>query len=97
MFLTIEDETGAINLVIFPDLYAANRRTVLTGRALLVEGQLEKAGKPGGEVIHVICRSMTDITDQLSVLTDSLDLSLKVKNASETGSVRGIPMPRSFH
>ncbi len=97
MFLTVEDEAGAINLVIFPDLYAANRRTVLTGRALLVEGQLEKADKPGAEIIHVICRSLTDITGQLSVLTEAVDMDLKPRNLAEFGGGKLVPMPRSFH
>ncbi len=98
MFITVEDETGAINLVIFPDVYDANRRTILTGRALAVEGQLEKAGKPGNEVIHVIVRTLTDITGQLSLLTEQIAYAPKPRNASETGSARplAIPHPRSF-
>ena len=102
MFITIEDETGAINLVIFPDVYEANRRAILTGRALAIEGILEKAGKPGNEVIHVIVRRITDITDQLSILTQQVAFAPKPRNTSETGSARPegarmIPMPRSFH
>ena len=101
MFITIEDEAGAINLVIFPDVYEANRRAILTGRALAVEGQLEKAGKPGNEVIHVIVRNMTDITGHLSLLTEQVAFAPKPRNTSETGSARPegarmIPMPRSF-
>jgi error-prone DNA polymerase len=96
MFITIEDETGVINLVVFPDVYEANRRAILTGRALSVVGQLEKAGQPGNEVIHVIVRRMTDITGQLSILTEQITFAPKPRNTSETGSARMIPVPRSF-
>ncbi len=101
MFITIEDETGAINLVIFPDMYEANRRAVLTGRALLVDGMLEKVGSGEHQVIHVIVKKLTDITDQLSILTEQVEYVPKPRNTSETGSARPegarmIPMPRSF-
>ena len=96
MFITIEDETGVINLVIFPDVYEANRRAILTGRALSVVGQLEKAGQPGNEVIHVIVRRLIDITGQLGLLTEQVEFAPKPRNTSETGSARMIPMPRSF-
>jgi error-prone DNA polymerase len=41
VFLTLEDETGISNIIIRPDLYAANRLTVVESSFLLVEGILQ--------------------------------------------------------
>ena len=41
VFLTLEDETGISNIIIRPDLYAAERRTVVESSFLLVEGVLQ--------------------------------------------------------
>ena len=91
MFITIEDQTGLMNLVIFPTIYEQVRRAILTGRALLASGTVEKAGQPGNEVIHVIARNVTDITDQLTLLTDQVAYAPKPRNTSETGSARPLP------
>jgi len=41
VFLTLEDETGISNIIIRPDLYAADRLTVVESSFLLVEGILQ--------------------------------------------------------
>ena len=46
-FITIEDETGVANLVVWADLYERQRRTVLTANMLAVEGRVQREG-PGG-------------------------------------------------
>ncbi|HEV2740406.1 MAG TPA: OB-fold nucleic acid binding domain-containing protein [Candidatus Elarobacter sp.] len=40
--LTIEDETGLVNVIVRPDVYERNRRTILTSQCLIVEGVLQK-------------------------------------------------------
>jgi error-prone DNA polymerase len=40
-FLTLEDETGISNIIIRPDLYAADRLVVVESSFLLVEGILQ--------------------------------------------------------
>ena len=50
LFITMEDETGFINVVVMPDMYKRHRRTVVHNQALIVKGVLEK--KDG--VINVI-------------------------------------------
>jgi len=63
-FLTLEDETGPANIVIWGDLFAANRRTVMSAGFLLVHGKLQKAG----EVIHVVAQRFEDLSGALSEL-----------------------------
>jgi error-prone DNA polymerase len=42
VFLTIEDETGIVNVIVRPDVYERNRRTIRTSQCLIVEGVLQK-------------------------------------------------------
>jgi hypothetical protein len=63
-FITLEDETGVANLVIWPGLFEQKRRVVLGARMLGVEGQVQREG----EVVHVVARRLHD----LSGLLDSL-------------------------
>ncbi len=49
-FITIEDETGTANLVVFRQLFDKYRKEILQSTLLMVEGKLQKEG----EVIHVI-------------------------------------------
>jgi error-prone DNA polymerase len=49
-FITIEDETGTANLVVFKHLFDKYRKEILTSTLLMVEGKLQREG----EVIHVI-------------------------------------------
>ena len=44
LFITLEDETGLINLIIRPDLYAREQRTLYGAAALMVEGRLQREG-----------------------------------------------------
>jgi len=52
LFITIEDETGFANLVVWQDLFDRYRREILQSKLLLVEGQLQIEG----EVIHVVVK-----------------------------------------
>ncbi|TRD09975.1 DNA polymerase III subunit alpha [Erythrobacter insulae] len=67
-FITLEDETGVINLVIWPDLKEKQRRVVMGARLMEVRGRVEY----DDEVIHVIAQNMTDATDQLYRLSDDM-------------------------
>jgi len=64
MFITIEDETGVANLVIWPDLYEKQRRLILTSSMLGVEGRLQREG----EVVHVIAIRLHDLSGELAGL-----------------------------
>ena len=50
IFLTLEDETGIVNVVVWPKVFEKNRRTVMTAQFLEVRGRIEREGL----VIHVI-------------------------------------------
>jgi len=61
VFVTLEDETGSANAVVWADVFAANRRTVMASRFLVVHGRLQRAG----EVIHVVAERFTDLSGRL--------------------------------
>ena len=64
-FITIEDETGFANLVVFQNLFEKYRKEVLNARLLMVEGKLQKEG----EVTHVIVRRCFDLSSLLRKLS----------------------------
>lgn len=68
-FITIEDETGYANLVVFPNLFEKFRKEILQSRLLMVEGKLQREG----QVIHVIVRSCYDLSKLLRHLTATQD------------------------
>ena len=65
-FITLEDETGVANLVIWPDVMERFRRTVMTARLLEVRGRVEY----DDEVIHVIAHDLVDGSARLAQLSD---------------------------
>jgi error-prone DNA polymerase len=63
-FITIEDETGIANLVVWADLYERQRRTVLTANMLAVEGRVQREGL----VVHIVADRLIDLTDRLAAI-----------------------------
>ncbi|SMP25909.1 OB-fold nucleic acid binding domain-containing protein [Shimia sagamensis] len=64
IFLTLEDETGVINIIVWRSLYEHFRRAVIAGRLLRVTGRIQRENN----VTHVIAERIED----LSPLLDSL-------------------------
>ena len=64
IFLTLEDETGIINIVVWPKVFARNRRTIMTAQFLEVRGKIEREGL----VIHVVANELIDRSEQLRAL-----------------------------
>jgi error-prone DNA polymerase len=64
IFATLEDETGVANIIVWPDVFARYRKTVLAARLLGVEGPLQREGL----VTHVIARRLFDLTPRLAAL-----------------------------
>lgn len=60
MFITIEDDTGVANLVIWPSLYEAQRRIGLSSSLLVVDGKVQREG----EVVHIVATRLHDGTGE---------------------------------
>jgi len=104
-FITLEDETGVVNLVVWPDLKEKQRKVVMGARLMEVRGRVEY----DDEVIHVIAAHLTDATHQLHALSDDL-LDAPLARADEVNrpmpergpgghprDARIIPKSRDFH
>jgi len=64
IFVTLEDETGQANIVVYADLSERQRRELLGARLLGVYGQLQREG----EVVHVLAKRLVDLTPWLGAL-----------------------------
>jgi error-prone DNA polymerase len=96
-FITVEDETGVANIVVWPDMMEKHRRTVMGARLLEVRGRVEY----DDEVIHVIAAHLTDASHELDRLSHDLPPG---PGSGSRGSSRGhprnariIPKSRDFH
>jgi DNA-directed RNA polymerase len=58
IFVTLEDETGTANIVVWAKIFERFRRAVISGRCLKVTGRIQR----DGEVIHVVAEEVEDIS-----------------------------------
>jgi error-prone DNA polymerase len=104
-FITLEDETGVANLVVWPKVMEANRKVVMQARLIDVHGVVQR----DGDVIHVVAHVLTDRSDALERLSEDR-MNPPLAHADEVrrpvggdprGShprdVRVIPKSRDFH
>jgi error-prone DNA polymerase len=62
VFITIEDETGIANLVIWPKLYERQRRVILSAGMMAVHGRIQREG----EVVHLVAHRVSDLSNALA-------------------------------
>ena len=67
VFVTLEDESGLANIVVYPQLVDKQRRELLGSRLLGVYGQLQKEG----EVVHLVAKRLVDLSAWLGRLETS--------------------------
>ncbi len=66
IFITLEDETGVANVVVWANVYERFRRAVIAGRLLRVTGKLQRdAG-----VVHIVAELIEDLSPLLDRLLD---------------------------
>jgi error-prone DNA polymerase len=62
MFITLEDETGIANLVVWPHMFEKFRRAVMAASMMAVRGRLQREG----EVVHLVAHRITDLSGELA-------------------------------
>jgi error-prone DNA polymerase len=111
-FITLEDETGVANLVVWPNVFERYRAAVMAARLLLVRGRVQRADN----VTHIVASALIDRTSDLDGLSEEAlrdPLKHALARADEAGSpsaagrpasqgrhprdVRIIPPSRDFH
>jgi error-prone DNA polymerase len=68
VFITLEDETGVANLVVWPDVFERYRKVVMGARLIEVRGRVEA----DEGVIHVIAGHLADATGELRKLSEDV-------------------------
>ena len=66
MFLTVEDETGPANVVVWPALFERRRQVVLGSSMMAINGRIQREG----DVVHLVAQQLFDLTSDLSGLAD---------------------------
>ncbi|HAJ03087.1 MAG TPA: hypothetical protein DCL55_07595 [Brevundimonas sp.] len=100
IFITLEDETGVTNLVLWVPVFEAHRRIVMSARLLGVEGIVEKSAEG---VVHLMARRLWDRTGELQHLSADHDAVVQLSGAYEfikpqhPRNLRVLPGSRDFH
>ncbi|MBX3594903.1 error-prone DNA polymerase [Sphingomonas sp.] len=85
VFVTLEDETGIANAVLWPDRFEAHRRTVMAATMLAIRGRVQREGI----VIHVVADAITDLTSLLRKVgeTDLPRMTMPGDGATHGGTI----------
>jgi error-prone DNA polymerase len=62
MFITIEDETGVANIVVWVKTFEKYRRVVLSASMMAVQGRIQREG----EVVHLVAQRLSDLSGVLA-------------------------------
>lgn len=105
IFITIEDETGVTNALLWSRLFERQRRAVMASRLMVIEGEVQRS-KEG--VVHLMATTITDRTYELQRLSEEHDANVPMPRNDEFAhpvyprhghprDVRILPKSRDFH
>jgi len=100
VFMTIEDETGIANSVVWPKTLERYRKVIMAARLVLIHGRIQRHEN----IIHVVCGRLEDRSDWLGLLSEGIgdgttEMKVPYANADEVlrpdpGSARSPSHPR---
>ena len=85
IFMTLEDETGVVNVVVWPNVLEKYRRAILGARLALVRGRVQRAG----EIVHLVAAHLEDLTHWLDLLTPDEDAARPSADGADAGAHGG--------
>ena len=105
IFITIEDESGVVNALLWARLFDRQRRAVMASRLMVIEGEVQRS-KEG--VVHLMATTVTDRTHELARLSEEHDANVPISRSDEFArpvypryghprDVRILPKSRDFH
>jgi error-prone DNA polymerase len=105
IFITLEDETGVANIILWARSFEAQRRAVMAARLMEVQGEVQRS--PEG-IIHLLAHRIMDRNAVLAHLSDQHPLTSSIARADEAlkpiyprmghpRAVRLLPKSRDFH
>jgi error-prone DNA polymerase len=86
IFMTIEDETGVANVVIWPKLFERSRRVALGASMVAVNGRIQREG----DVVHLVAQQLFCLSGSLNSLADR-DLEFRVPTGRGDEFAHGTP------
>ena len=84
MFMTIEDESGVANLVIWKTLYEKQRRIALSAHLIGVDGRIQREG----DVVHLVAYQLHDLSGELA--------KLQTRSSGDAGDLAWARRSRNF-
>jgi error-prone DNA polymerase len=66
IFITLEDESGIANLVIWPAIFEKQRRVILSAGMMAAYGRIQRVG----DVVHLVAQRLTDLSSELASVGD---------------------------
>jgi error-prone DNA polymerase len=96
VFVTLEDETGIANVVVWPKVFDTFRPAVMGARMMLIEGRLQRAPDSEGGVVHLVAERIEDCSGELSLLSDA-GPAMKPPMADDAARSGGDPRARPQH
>lgn len=96
IFITLEDETGVINVALYSTLFELYRKPVMASRLMAVEGRVQKSW---AGVVHLLARRVYDRSDELLRLSENprATRNPEICSARHPRNMRVIPKSRDFH
>ena len=105
IFITIEDETGVTNALLWSRLFERQRRAVMASRLMVIEGEVQRS-KEG--VVHLMATTIIDRSHELERLSQDHDPNVPLSRSDEFAQpvyprhghprdVRILPKSRDFH
>ena len=96
-FITIEDESGVANLVVFENMFNKFKKEILRSRLLMVTGKLQIEGGPEeSKVIHVVVHQCFNVTGLLQEVANATDGNIPVLTLSRADEKSDTPDPRKL-
>ena len=83
MFVTLEDETGIANLVVWQKIFERYRRVILSSSMIAVRGRVQREG----EVVHLVAHRIVDLSPDLASIGQR-EVATDGQQGPEAGGIR---------
>jgi error-prone DNA polymerase len=93
MFITLEDETGIANLVVWPQVFEKFRRVVMSASMIAARGRIQREG----EVVHLVAHRLVDLSAEIATV-GSRDAAFPLSHGrgDQVTHAGGGPYPRDL-
>ena len=94
IFITIEDETGLINALLWARDFERQRGPVMAARLMLIDGEVQRSKE---NIVHLIVDKVTDASAAMDLLSGRQHRLAAPQSRRHPRNVRILPASRDFH